>query len=151
MDATITPHRSLSPRGFVILMSGLVAVNATMAVYFLAIGAIPIPVFLGIDVLSVYLAFKVSYRAALMAERVQVTASEVRVLHERGRARMTVWRSATAFTNVDVEAAGEPEARVRLRVSGRRWTVAAALSPREREAFADALKGAMHRAKLERW
>jgi uncharacterized membrane protein len=40
---------------------------------------------------------------------------------------------------------------VRLRVSGRRWTVAAALSPKERTAFAEALRRAMGAAQAERW
>lgn len=150
MDATITPNRSLSKRGFGVLMGALIAINGLMAAYFLSVGAIPIPVFLGLDVLGVYVAFRISYRSALMAERVQVTAQEVRVLHERGRSRMTVWRSPTAFTRVDVEA-HEDAPRVRLRMSGRRWTVAAALSPKERTAFAEALKRAMNAATLERW
>lgn len=150
MDATITPNRSLPKRGFAVLMGALLLINGALAAYFLSVGAFPVPVFLGADVLAVYVAFQVSYRSALMAERVQVTAEEVRVLHERGRSRTTVWRSSTAFTRVDVEA-DEDSPRVRLRTSGRRWTVAAALSPRERTAFAQALDRAMDAAKLERW
>lgn len=150
MDATITPNRSLSKRGFAVLMAALVLINGVMAAFFLSVGAIPVPVFLGLDVLGVYVAFQVSYRAALMAERVQVSATEVRVVHEHGRTRRTVWRSPTAFTRVDVEA-DEDAPRVRLRVSGRRWTVAAALSPDERTAFAEALRRAMGAAQAERW
>lgn len=150
MDATITPHRSLSKRGFAVLMIVLLFVNGAMAAFFFAVGAIPIPVFLTLDLLGVYVAFRINYRSASMAERVQVTAAEVRVLHERGPSRLTVWRSPTAFTRVDLEA-DEDEPRVRLRMSGRRWTVAAALSPKERAAFAEALNRAMHAAKLERW
>lgn len=150
MDATITPHRSLSKRGFAVLMGALLLINGVLAAHFLSVGALPVPVFLGADVLAVYVAFQVNYRSALMAERVQVTASEVRVLHERGKSRRTVWRSPTAFTRVDVET-DEDAPRVRLRMSGRRWTVAAALSPKERTAFAEALKRAMSAATLERW
>lgn len=151
MDAVITPNRSLSPRGFLILMAGLVLINGALAMFFWSVGAVPIPVFLGLDVLGVWIAFRVSYASARTAERVQVSAEEVRVLHETGRVRRMVWRSPTAFTRVDVEAKGEHEARVRLRMSQRRLTVAAALSPRERESFAEALKKAMGRAQNERW
>lgn len=150
MDAVITPNRSLSPRGFLILMSALVAINAALAGVFLSIGALPIPVFLGLDVLAVYVAFRVHYGAARLTERIQVSAAEIRVSHEAGRLRTTVWRSPTAFTRVDVEAPGEHDARVRLRMSQRRWTVAAALSPRERTDFAEALKAAVVRALAER-
>ncbi len=151
MDAVITPHRSLSARGFGVLMTMLIAINVVIGAVFLNIGAIPVPIFLGADVLAVWFAFRVSYRSALMTERVQVTAAEVRVLRERGRMRATVWRSPTAFTRVDVEEPGEHEARVRLRLSDRRWTVAAALSPPERETFAAALRQALRAAMSERW
>lgn len=151
MDATITANRSLSPRGFLILMTALIAANGLLAAYFIAVGALPIPVFLGLDVLGVFIAFQVSYRSARLAERVQVSAEEVRVLHEYGPRRREIWRSPTAFTRVDVESPGEHETRVRLRISGRRLTVGAALSPRERADFAEALREALRRAGAERW
>jgi uncharacterized membrane protein len=150
MDAVITPNRSLSKRGFVVLMTILIAINAILAVIFHAIGAIPVPIFLGADVLAVFVAFRVNYNAARLSERVQVSADEVRVSHEAGRLRRTVWRSATAFTRVDVEA-DEDAPQVRLRISGRGWTVASALSPDERTAFAEALSRAMGAAQAERW
>jgi uncharacterized membrane protein len=151
MDAVITPNRSLSPRGFLILMLAFGGLNALLAAFFLAIGALPVPIFLGLDVLAIFIAFRVSYHSARLAERVQVSAEEVRVLHESGRLRRTVWRSPTAFTRVDLEHPGEDEARVRLRISERRLTVGAALSPRERADFGQALKAAVARALAERW
>jgi uncharacterized membrane protein len=151
MDAVITPNRSLSPRGFLILMGVFAGLNGLIALFFFSIGAIPIPVFLGVDVLAVYVAFRVSYASAKTAEVVQVSAESVTVLHQTPGWRRTVWRSPTAFTRVDLEDAGEHEARVRLRLSDRRVTVAAALSPRERERFAEALRTAVGRATAERW
>jgi uncharacterized membrane protein len=150
MDAVITPNRSLSPRGFLMLMAALVLINGVLAIFFYSVGAFPIPVFLGLDVLGVYAAFRIHYRGARLTEHIQVSAQEVRVSHAAGPRSVTVWRSPTAFTRVDVEAPGEHDARVRLRMSQRRWTVAAALSPRERTAFAEALKAAVGRALAER-
>lgn len=151
MDAVITPHRSLSPRGFLVLMAAMVGLNGALAAFFLSVGAVPIPVFLGLDVLALYVAFKVSYAAARVSEVVQVSAEAVVVHHQSGRGVRTVWRSPTAFTNVDLEDEGEHEARVRVRLSGRRLTVAAALSPPERVDFAKALRTAVARARDERW
>ncbi|HLK26581.1 MAG TPA: DUF2244 domain-containing protein [Caulobacteraceae bacterium] len=151
MDAVITQNRSLSPIGFAWLIGVLVAFNLVMAVFFVVIGAFPVPVFLGLDVLGVYIAFRVSNARALSAERVRVSAEEVQVAYEAmGRSR-TVWRSPTAFTAVALEPAGRHEARVRLRLSGRRLTVARALSPRERGEFADALERAIRSARAERY
>jgi uncharacterized membrane protein len=151
MDAVITPNRSLPLVGFYWLIGVLVAFNLIMATFFVVIGAFPVPVFLGLDVLGVLIAFRVSYARAKRAERVRVSAEEVEVAYEaRGRSR-TIWRSPTAFTAVALEQAGQHEARVRLRLSGRRLTVAQALSPRERGEFADALERAIQHARAERY
>ena len=151
MDAVITPNRSLSLAGFYVLIAGLAVFNLIMAVFFVIMGALPVPIFLGLDVLGVLIAFRVSYARGKLAERVRVSAEEVQVAYEdKGRSR-TVWRSPTAFTAVALEQAGRHEARVRIRLSGRRLTVGQALSPRERGEFADALQRAIRNARAERY
>jgi uncharacterized membrane protein len=151
MDATITPNRSLSRRGFAVLIGALTMINLATATMFWIAGAWPVPVFLGLDVLAVWFAFHVSYRSARQLERVQVSAEEVRVLYETPRGGRTVWASPTAFTGVAVEEADEGRSRVRLSLSGRLLTVGAALSPKERVSFGRALEAAVSRARSERW
>jgi len=151
MDAVIRPNRSLSMRGFYWLIGVLVFFNLAVAGLMIALGAFPVPIFLGVDVLAVILAFRASYRSGGMAERVQVSAAEVRVLHQAGGRSHTVWSSPTAFTRVAVEQPGEPETRVRLHLSGRALTVAHALSPGERAGFAEALQRAIRQANAERY
>jgi uncharacterized membrane protein len=72
MDAVITPNRSLPRAGFYWLIGILVASNLIMAAFFVAMGALPVPVFLGLDVLGVFIAFRVSYARGRLAERVCV-------------------------------------------------------------------------------
>ena len=152
MDARLAPTRSLSRRGFAWLFGLLVAVNLAMAAFVISIGAFPVPFFLGLDVLGVWLAFRASYRGASgQAERVLVSADEVRVLHEIGRQARTVWTSPTAFTRVAVEAPGEHETSVSLQLSGRSLILAHALSPIERADFAAALQAAIKAARAERY
>ena len=150
MDAVITPNRSLSPRGFALVMGALALINLLLAIGFLLAGAAPIPIFLGLDVLAVFIAFQVSFRRARRAERVQVTADEVRVRYETPQGGRTVWTSPTAFTAVALENVGHA-ARVRLSLSGRRLTVGAALSPKERIDFGQALEQALSAARAERY
>ena len=152
LDARLAPTRSLSKRGFAWLFGLLLLVNLGMAAFVIAVGAFPVPVFLGLDVLGVWIAFRASYgRAAGQAEHVQVSADEVRVTHEIGRHRRTVWSSPTAFTRVDIEAPGEHEARVRLKLSGRSLTIGHALSPIERTDLARDLEEAIRAARAERY
>ncbi|HYE44158.1 MAG TPA: DUF2244 domain-containing protein [Caulobacter sp.] len=151
MDAVITPNRSLGQAGFKVVL-GILAVSASLlSVVFFAIGAWPAPLFLGLDLVLVYLAFKASFRALERRERLRVSAEQVEVIEEREGVSRTVWTSPTAFTSVDLEGLGEHDMRVRLRLSGRRRSVGRALSPPEREALGQALRDAIRRARAERY
>ncbi|HEY5289436.1 MAG TPA: DUF2244 domain-containing protein [Caulobacteraceae bacterium] len=149
MDAVITPHRSLSRRGFIVLVSVLTAINAVTAVVFLVLRAGPVPIFLALDVFALAVAFAASRRAAKIRERVQVTASEVRVLRETPAGAETVWLSPTAFTRVTVVGDDEDRMDLQLRLSDRGVAVASALSRSERRDFAAALERAIRQARTD--
>jgi uncharacterized membrane protein len=150
MDAVIAPNRSMNPLGFRVVISLLGGASAVISLFFFFIGAWPAPIFLGLDVLLVWLALRASFGAAERRERLRVSAERVEVIEEiKGESR-TVWTSPTAFTSVDLEALGQHEMRVRLRLSGKRRSVGRALSPPEREALGEALREAIRRARTER-
>jgi uncharacterized membrane protein len=151
MDQLLTPHRSLSRKGFYWVIGVLIAFNLAVGTLFVALKAFPVPIFLGIDVLAVIAAFRLNYRGAALTERVQISAEEVRVLHQFGQRARTVWTSPTAFTQVVVDDEGEHQVRVRLKMSGRSVIVAAGLSPGEREDLAVALKEAIRKGRAERY
>ncbi len=151
LDAVLTPTRSLPKAGLYVLLGVLGFANLATAGMFIAIGARPIPIFLGLDFLAVLVAFHVSYRQARASERVQVSSDEVHVMHEIGGRRRTVWRSPTAFTRVSVEAPGEAEVRVSLHLSRRSLILAGRLSPQERSDFAQTLQAAIKSARAERY
>lgn len=71
--AILHPHRSLEPKGFLILMLAIGSVSFVMGVAFLMMGAWPVFGFFGLDVLLVYVAFKLNYRAARAYELVELT------------------------------------------------------------------------------
>jgi len=147
MDAVITPHRSLSPRAFIVLIGVLTVINALSAAFFLTIGAGPIPIFLGLDLLAVILAFTASNRAARRTERIQVTVAEIRVVRQSAREARTVWVSPTAFTRIALIGGKEGDGDLRLRLSDREIAIGRALSRPERLAFAKALDLAVWRAR----
>lgn len=150
MDAEIRPNRSLSERGFIVLIAVVTAANVASAAVFVAMGAMFVPIFLGIDLLAVFVAFLVSFQAAKRVERVQVTSRDVRVTQETPRTSQLVWQSPTAFTRVRVEQEEGRTVGLKLALSGRELAVATALSPRERAEFAKALERAIWQAKRER-
>jgi uncharacterized membrane protein len=148
MDAVITPNRSLSQRGFVVLISLVTFFNCVAAAVFLSMGATFVPVFLGMDVVAVTVAFLASYAAAKRIERVRVTSREVQVVRETPKSAEVIWESPTAFTRVALEVDEDQVVHgVRLAMSGRHASVAAALSPVERADFARALERAIYEAR----
>ncbi|MFL5295409.1 MAG: DUF2244 domain-containing protein [Phenylobacterium sp.] len=150
MDAEIRPHRSLSERGFIVLIAVVTIANCASAAVFVRMGAIFVPFFLGIDVAAIIVAFIVSFRAARQVQRVQVTAGQVVVTHETPTWSKVVWESPTAFTRVAVDREEGRAVGVRLALSDRQLPVAQALSPRERHDFAAALQKAIWDARQER-
>ena len=152
MDATITANRSLSPRGFALLMAVVVGLDLLIAAYLRAIGAVPVPLFLLGGATGLYGAFRVLFRRqAGFSERVQVSAEAVSVRWESPRGSRELWRSPTAFTRMSVETGERTTTRVRLGLRERRVFVGQALSPGEREAFGRALERAVAEARAERW
>lgn len=150
MDAEIRPNRSLSQRGFVILISLVTALNCISAAVFIAMGAHLVPIFLGADLLAIIAAFLASYAAGKRIERVQVSSHDVSISYETPKTSRLVWRSPTAFTRVALAVEDEMAVELKVMLSGKEIPVAAALSPGERADFAKALQAAIWRARSER-
>ncbi len=92
--ARLTPHRSLGPRGFVALMAATGLICFASGLVFLAIGAWPVIWFFGLDLLIVYVAFRLNYDQARAYEEVQVSPIDV-ALTRVGRG--AIGRSSTSI------------------------------------------------------
>ena len=147
MDAEIRPHRSLSQKGLIILIAVITALNCACAALFLSMGAVFVPMFLGLDVLAVTVALLASFSAARQIERIRVTGLAVRVTYETPTRSRIVWESPTAFTRVSLRTENDQAIGLSLALSGKEEQVAKALSPPERAQFARALEGAIWKAK----
>ena len=88
-NAILTPHRSLSPFGFLVLMSSIALVSFVVGMYFLLLGAWPILGFFGLDVLLIYVAFRLNYRSGREYERVELSPRLLKLtrVDPRGRAQ----------------------------------------------------------------
>ena len=74
---TIWPHRSLSPKGFAIVMGILAGFLFLIGFGFFLAGAWPVIGFLGLELLVVWGAFKLNYRAACHRETIQTTTEQL--------------------------------------------------------------------------
>jgi uncharacterized membrane protein len=147
-SAVITPHRSLTPRGFLILMLCLGALSFVSGVIFVSIGAWPVFGFFGLDVLLVYFAFRANFRAARAYEQVRVTPSELTVRKVSRRGGVREWTLNPLWVRLERIVHEEfGIERLFLVSRGQRLTIAAALSPNEKASFASALANALGEAK----
>jgi uncharacterized membrane protein len=147
-SAIITPHRSLSGYGFLVLMIAMSVVSFAAGMVFLLMGAWPVFGFFGLDVLLVYWAFRINYRRALAYEEVMVTASELRVRKVSHRGRTAEWTFNPLWVRLDRDVHAEfGIERLFLVARDRRLPIAGFLSPPEKESFAAALTAAIGEAK----
>lgn len=147
-DALLTPHRSLSKNGFVVLMIMGGGVLFVQGFFFLVAGAWPIATFCGLDLLALYVAFKLNYRAARAREEVRVSRQEllIRKVDPRGRATDHRYNPFWARFLVDRH---EELGITAMLVSGegRTTPVGSFLNPDDRESFASAFSHALATAR----
>jgi uncharacterized membrane protein len=147
-SAVLTPHRSLSPTGFLIFMAVLGGFSFVTGMVFLIAGAWPVFGFLGLDVLLVWWAFRLNYRAAQAYEQVTVTPSELTVRKVSHKGRVREWTLNPVWVRLHRDVHEEfGLQRLFLESRGRHLTIAGFLPPSEKESFALALSGALAEAK----
>lgn len=142
--ALLVPYRSLGRTGFYVLMGSMVAAWLFVAVTFYSMGAWPIIGFFGLDVLALYIAFGVNYRAARVREEIALSRTNllIRKVPVSGRveehsvnpfwARFSVKRGPEdSIMDMSVEA------------RGRRISIGSFLNPDDRESFASAFGQAL--------
>jgi uncharacterized membrane protein len=146
--ALLTPHRSLGRTGFLVIMCALTMGWLVTGIVFLLEGAWPVLGFFGLDVVALYIAFRLNYRAARIHEEVALsrTSLDIRKVAASGRAeehrfnpfwtRFSISRhQEIGITSMTVEARGESVA------------IGGFLNPDDRESFATAFSRALATAK----
>jgi uncharacterized membrane protein len=146
-DARLTPHRSLPPVGFALLMGAISLLSFGAGLTFYLIGAWPIVGFLGLDVLLIYIAFKVSFRRMRAFETLRLT--EAALVYERvspaGVRRR--WTFQPYWLHVEYDDPSDHGSQLRLRSHGRSVTVGAFLPPPARASLAVELRQALRELK----
>lgn len=147
-SATLTPYRSLSRRGFLILMTVIAVLWFTTGAYFWSLGAWPVLGFFGLDFLAIYIAFKLNYRAARAYEEVEVSRTALVVRKVTPAGRVQELRFNPQWVRLEVEQL-EDEGVTRISICSRevRVPVGAFLNPDDRKSFASAFGGALAAAK----
>lgn len=125
-----------------------IAVCLGIGVAFFAIGAWPVIGFLGLDVLILYGAFKLSYRSGQRYEDVSVSRSAIQLkqVSPSGRAKWFRWNPfGTRFEVSRHEEIGIT--RMALANRSEQVEIGSFLNPADKESFSEAFKAAINTAK----
>jgi uncharacterized membrane protein len=142
--AEIRPHRSLTEDAFRIVMTLFCLATIAVSIPFVVLGFWPVAGFFGLDLVALYIAFRINFRHGRSREHVILTPIELllRQVTHRGEARE--WRFNPLWTRLDREEDDEFGLQHLALISrGERVVIARDLSPPERESFADALGRAL--------
>lgn len=146
--ALLVPHRSLGRSGFLVLMGIIVAIWLTVGAVFLAMGAWPVFGFFGLDVLLLYFAFRMNYRAARAHEEVSVSRVSLEIVQVAPSGKKREHHFNPFWTKFRI-ARHDEIGITAMTVEGRdhRVAIGSFLNPDDRESFAKAFGRALATAK----
>ncbi len=142
---TLTPHRSLSRRGFLAIMAVIALVNFAIGLSFYLLGAWPVAGFAGLDVALIWWAFRANFADGRRAERIEVTPHEL-VLERKAYGRKSqIIRFVRRWLRVELDVDRDRDLIGGLYLCSRgiRTEIAKFLSPNERKELAAALRLAL--------
>lgn len=146
--ALLTPHRSLGRKGFYVLMGILCSMWLGTGAFFLSLGAWPVFGFFGLDVLLLYVAFRMNYRAARVREEVSVSRTALDILKVEPSGKSQRFRFNPFWARFRIarhEEIGITD--MAVEGEGRRVHIGSFLNPDDRESFATAFGQALATAK----
>src|SRR3954452_14882046 len=147
-SALLTPHRSLNRTGFLAVMLFVSVVSFVTGLVFLMMGAWPVFGFFGLDVLVIWWAFKVNFRAARASEQIVITPSELRVRRVSDRGQVAEWTFNPLWVRLDQEIDEDFGIEHLYLISrGHQIQIARFLGPDEKASFYKGLVEALNAAK----
>lgn len=146
--ARLTPHRSLSRRGLVLVMALAGGASLLLAVPMSLVGAWPVAGFFGLDIALLYLAFRISNARARACEELVLTRIELLVRRVSHHGRTVEYRFNPLWVRLHkVEHEEFGLQRLTLVEGNKRVEMAAFLGAEEKADFAGALGAALAEAR----
>lgn len=149
-SAILTPHRSLSRRGFAFVMAFVIFVCLVGGLFFLSIGAWPVFGFFGLDVLLVYFAFRANYKSGREYETVDLTPQTLTLTQVTAAGRETQHVFNPYWVRVLLSEWPDGRTVLRLAAQGEDLVLGRFLTDDERKEFAKALREALTEARSAR-
>lgn len=148
LDAELRPAQALSQRGMLLVMGSMGAMSLMLGLSLSALGGWPVLGFLGLDLLLLWVAFRLyARRAARLRETVALDAARIVVSRTDSRGSTRWWQAATAFARLERREQPHGATGLALCAGGASIEIGQCLSPAERDAFARRLERALAEAR----
>ena len=148
--AVLTPHRSLGPKGFLVFMAAVCVISFGTGLMFFLMGAWPVLGFMGLDVVLVYVAFRINFRALRVYETINLTEDALTVTRVAPNGQSQSWRFNPYWVRLSLKDRVGRASELSIASHGKRLVFGSFLTDPEREDFASALKDALHEARSPR-
>lgn len=146
----LTSYRSLSPRGFLILMSALGLVSFIAGTAFVLMGAWPVFGFFGLDVLLVYIAFRLNYRDGRLFETVDLSPDMLTLTRHHPTGREERFDFNPYWVRVACSEGVDGRTSLSLVSHGQHMVFGRFLTDGERKEFAGVLAAALQSGRIAR-
>ena len=148
LDEALRPNASLSRRAFLIVMTLVGLFSFAGGVLYLTLGAWPVFGFFGLDMLAIWFAFRLSFRAQEQVTYVRIDRDHLRLWHQqRGKADKTA-DLPVAFVRIELDTPTTPHTHLRIAYSNKAFIIGRFLTPEQRTRLAKRLRAAVHQARL---
>jgi uncharacterized membrane protein len=144
-ERVLLPYRSLPPRAFHLLMLLLGLVSLAAGILFVSLGAWPVCGFFGLDVLAVYIAFRLSYRSARRREILRLSGDDFTVERIDIYGERRTWRFQPFWLRVVLEERVDESNRLLVASHGRSLVIGDFLGAPMRRELAASLRAALSR------
>ena len=142
---TLWPYRSLSQRGFQILIAILAGLMTFIGLGFYLLGAWPVVGFLGLEIIIVWYAFKWNYRSGQLVETVFISPKQVDITRTDWRGRSKTICLDGVWIKAELDTKDKRRCRLYLRQHANKMEIGAFLPSAEKPSLATALNEAFAR------
>jgi uncharacterized membrane protein len=144
-EAVIVPHRSLSAAGLRILLGVVLAASVASSTAFVVLGAWPVGVFAGLELLLAAVLLRLHVRAARASELLLLTPTGLRIVRTSAGGRVEAREVPADWMAVRLEERPGRVPALMLRGRGLAVEVGGALGEEAKRSLAEALAEALHR------
>lgn len=143
----LSPHRSLSRPGFLVLMAFIGGVSFVTGIVFAMLGAWPVLGFFGLDVALIWYAFHRNFRSGRQLETIDIADGRLTLTHTDVRGAQRRTELAAAWVDVRLRQGSDGRTSIALASHGREHGFGAFLTDGERIELAPALRDAISMAR----